>query len=209
MGNINKIFNTEVFFSDGNSKMGAVASVSLPPVESCINCKECSKKCYAKRMYNRLPIVKKQYDSNLELLHNDRKKYFEDIGTVLKYTRFFRWHVSGDIVDYDYFANMVRLAKENTDCVQLAFTKNYDVVNNYLASDQEIPENLHILFSVWKDTPYNNTYNIPECHIKYKDGETTAGSEYKECDGNCFMCFFDCKGCIGLKSGEKIVINEH
>ena len=209
MGNINKAFGTKVYFSDGNTKMGAIPSVSLPPIKTCHNCSECSKKCYARRIYQRLSVVKKQYDSNLKLLHKDRNKYFDDINTVLKYSNFFRWHVAGDIVDYDYFVRMCKLAEDNPNCVQLVFTKDYKDVNKYLSDGGTIPENLHVIFSVWKNTPYENPYNLPECHIRYRNGETTAGELYYECAGNCFKCFFDDKGCVSLEYGEQIVINEH
>lgn len=209
MGNINKIFKTKVYFSDGNTKMGAVPSVSLPPIVTCHNCTECAKKCYARRMYNRLPVVREQYDANLELLHNDPERYFSDIGTVLHYYDMFRWHVSGDIVDYNYLEQMCRLAEENKNCIQLAFTKNYKDVNAYLSDGGNIPDNLHILMSVWKGTHFENPFGLPECHIMYKNGETTAGNEYTMCDGNCFMCFCEDKGCIGLERGEQLVINEH
>jgi len=39
----------KVKISIGNTKMGKIPSVSLPPIKSCGNCKDCASKCYANR----------------------------------------------------------------------------------------------------------------------------------------------------------------
>ena len=209
MSKLNSVMNTEVFFSDGNTKMGNVPSVSLPPVKTCHNCAECSKKCYAKRIYARLPVCKNQYDSNYELYKSDPKKYFEDINTVLKNSTFFRFHVSGDIPDAEYFEGMIKACRKNKHCKVLCFTKNYEVVNNFLKARRKLPVNLHLIFSIWDNTPYENPYKLPTAHVLYKDGHTTAKNPTHLCDGNCFKCFIHDKGCIGLERGESVVFKQH
>ena len=56
--------NNRVSISAGNRKMGAIPSVSLPPIVTCPNCKECAKKCYAAKMCRIYPSVKKAYDND-------------------------------------------------------------------------------------------------------------------------------------------------
>lgn len=124
-------------------------------------------------------------------------------------SRFFRWHVSGDITDADYFNNMIEIAKRNTHCEMLCFTKKYDIVNAYLKAGGIIPLNLHLIFSAWKDIPMINPYNLPEAHVIYRDNSTTAKPGVKMCVGNCTECAVTNNGCWTLKNGEQIAFNEH
>lgn len=102
----------KVSISNGNSKMGAIPSVSLPPVKTCVNCESCAQKCYAKKLCRIYPSVKAAYDRNYEILTNDRVNYFSQVKAAAMLTSFFRWHVSGDIIDTDYLHNMVKIARE-------------------------------------------------------------------------------------------------
>lgn len=63
-----------VSISRGNSKMGSVPSVSLPPVKTCSPeaVKHCGKKCYVKRyVLRRQKTVGAAYERNLYILQND------------------------------------------------------------------------------------------------------------------------------------------
>ena len=209
MGFFNSNLNIEVKISDKNTKMGMVPSVSLPPVISCHNCKECVKKCYARRMYQRLSNVREQYDFNWALWNENPDKYFEDISQVMSCTDKFRFHVSGDIPNMDYLERLVAVCRENKKCQVLCFTKNYQDVNNWLTIHKRLPKNLHLIFSVWDNTPYENPFNLPTAHVLYRDGHTTAKNPTHLCDGNCFKCFINDQGCIGLKKGESVVFKQH
>lgn len=124
-------------------------------------------------------------------------------------SRFFRYHVSGDIPDNVYFTHMVEIAERNSHCEMLCFTKKYNIVNNYLDSGKKIPQNLHIIFSGWRDIKMVNPYNLPEAHVKYRDGSTTAREDAKLCSGNCTDCAITDDGCWALASGQQVVFNEH
>lgn len=128
-------------------------------------------------------------------------------------SRFFRFHVSGDIPDDDYLKHMVEIALRNTHCEILCFTKKFCIVNRYLESCDEsetnLPSNLHLIFSAWKGLAMDNPYRLPEAHVRYKDGYTTARQDAKECPGNCTTCALTEGGCWILKSGEQVVFNEH
>lgn len=209
MGMFNKMLDLSIFISDGNKKMGSVTSISLTPVVSCHNCAECKKKCYARRMYGRYPLLRKQYDSNLETYKNNPIEYFKQINKVMSNTDKFRFHVAGDIVDMQYMDMMVQSCRMNPKCQVICFTKAYGIVNSYISKTCPLPKNLHLIFSVWDKTPYINPYNLPTAHVLYKDSHTTAKNPTHLCDGNCFKCFLNHSGCIGLNNGESVVFKEH
>lgn len=124
-------------------------------------------------------------------------------------SRFFRFHVSGDIPDKDYLTHMISIAERNSHCEILCFTKRYELVNEHLDSGGKVPQNLHFIFSKWRGTEMPNPHNLPEAHVRYRDGTTTASNNAKECGGNCAECAITDEGCWTLKSGEQVVFNEH
>lgn len=198
-----------VKISMGNSKMGSIPSVSLPAGLTCRADCSCSKKCYAMRLERMRPSVRNAYSHNHELLNNNPNTYWREVEASIMMSRFFRFHVSGDIPDAAYFANMVEVAKRNGHCEILCFTKKYDIVNKHIESGVKIPENLHIIFSAWHDIEMVNPYSLPEAHVRYKNGTTTANEFAKECSGNCTECLLVEGGCWTLKPGEQVVFNEH
>jgi hypothetical protein len=132
---------------------------------------------------------------------------------AVKLQRFFRWHVSGDIVNDRYLAGMIRVALENPKCEFLAFTKAYQIVNTAIAAGAVIPSNLHLLFSAAPGVEMPNPYNIPECHINFQDPAQNTycgGAEYEyHCTGNCTECAINGCGCFFLKPGDVTIINQH
>ena len=91
-------------------------------------------------------------------------------------SRFFRFHVSGDIPDAEYFRHMVSIARMNFHCEILCFTKRFSIVNDYLReSGGTLPQNPHVLFSGWKGLEMDNPFRLPEAHVFYRDGTTNSG----------------------------------
>lgn len=219
-----------VSISKGNEKLGSIQSVSLPSGVTCIEC-GCRKKCYAKRIEQRRKSVREAYKNNLEILNNDPDTYWREVEAAIMMSRYFRFHVSGDITSPDYFERMVDIAKRNTHCEILCFTKKYDIVNDYITesylksiagvtirpqlfnmwmvSESVLPKNLHVIMSGWEGLNMVNPYNLPEAHVRYKNGTTTASAGAKECSGNCTECALTDVGCWSLKNGEQIIFNEH
>ena len=124
-------------------------------------------------------------------------------------SRFFRFHVSGDIPDDEYLSNMVRVAERNPHCKILCFTKKYDIVNKYLSSGRTFPDNLQIVLSAWVGMEMNNPYDLPEAHVIYRDGSTTAREDAIQCGGNCSECATTDGGCWTLQRGQQVVFKEH
>jgi len=195
--------------SNGNSKMGQIASFSLPAGVTCNPKAPCYKKCYARRMEYRFANVRNSYVDNLQMWRETPDILETCLQETLMMNRYFRFHVSGDIPDAAYFEMMVRLAEKASGCDILAFTKQYHIVNDYLGSGRKLPDNLHILFSVWKDFECPNPHHLPEAHVIYKDGSTTASGDFKICSGNCSECICRGIGCWMLKNGEQIALHEH
>lgn len=104
---------------------------------------------------------------------------------------------------------MVEIAKRNKHCEILCFTKKFSIVNGFLEAGGIIPNNLHVIFSGWKNLQMENPFSLPEAHVRYRDGTTTAKSNAKECGGNCTECAITDGGCWSLKNGEQVVFNEH
>lgn len=124
-------------------------------------------------------------------------------------SRYFRFHVSGDIPDTTYLWRMVEVAKRNTHCEILCFTKKYELVNKLINTGVKLPDNLHMVFSAWRGLNMENPHALPEAHVRYRDGTTTARDDAKECSGNCVECAVIDEGCWALKQGEQVVFNEH
>jgi hypothetical protein len=205
--------NIKIHISAGNAKLGAIMNISLPPVATCHNCSECMHYCYAVRSYNRFTGTAAGWNENYLLFLTDPVTYFEEISAAVKRQRFFRWHVSGDIVNGRYLAGMIQVAQENTKVQFLAFTKAYQIVNTAIGSGAIIPENLHLLFSASPGVEMPNPYNMPVCHINFADPALNTyhgGAEYVYyCTGNCTECAINGCGCFFLKPGDVTIINQH
>ena len=200
------INNNTVSISKGNRKMGYIPSVSLPPVITCAKGCTCAKKCYAAKLCRIYGTVRKAYARNLDILKNDMDNYFTQVKAAAMVTKYFRFHVSGDIYDMNYLDRMVKLAQDLPGTTFLAFTKQYNFVNNFLQY-AAIPDNLKIIFSEWPGMDMYNPYNLPVAHVIFKGSE--PADNWKICGGNCSECACRGVGCWELKKGEHIAFYEH
>lgn len=188
--------------------MGSIKSISMPRIATCAPGVPCAKTCYV-RHFDWRGVVRNAYDNNLNLWLSDPDG-FEVQATAAAYGSFyFRWHVSGDIVDRRYFEMMCRIAIKLPRTQFLAFTKKYDLINEYLAADNKIPNNLHILFSSWPNYNMNNPYNLPVAYISFKNGICEAPTDACECSGHCEDCAYAGKNCWVLEKGQSVVLKEH
>lgn len=198
--------NNTVSISKGNSKMGFIPSVSLPPIVTCARGCTCAKKCYAAKLCRIYGTVRKAYARNLDILKNDMDNYFIQVKAAAMVTKYFRFHVSGDIPDMNYLDRMVKLAQELPGTTFLAFTKQYNFINNFLQY-AAIPDNLKIIFSEWPGMHMENPHNLPVAHVIFKGSE--PADDWKICGGNCSECACRGVGCWELKKSEHIAFYEH
>ena len=197
-----------VKISKGNSKLGQIPSVSLPSIKTCRNC-ACQEKCYAQKLERLRPAVRNAYQHNLEVWLKDPETYWREVEASIMMSRFFRFHVSGDIPSFKYLINMVEIARRQPHCEILCFTKKYNLVNELIEQGVELPGNLHMIFSGWVGLEMANPFSLPEAHVRYRDGSTTAREDAIECSGNCTECALTEGGCWNLQKGQQVVFNEH
>ena len=213
------IEDIKMCISSGNRKIGRVMNVSLMPVITCANCRECMYYCYDIKACLRYPdTVIDARMRNTVLWMRDPAEYFRRIREKIARRRknfFFRWHVAGDIPNMDYLAEMVAIARENPNWIFWTYTKNYRVVNEYVRTHggtkaAAIPANLNIMFSEWDGLPLDNPYNFPVFSCKLKAGNVNHSAEYfsklHKCPGNCDICKNSRRGCV---AGESSYADEH
>lgn len=197
----------KVSISKGNSKMGAIPSVSLPACITCNPNAPCFKLCYAAKITRLYKTVKTAYENNLDILNTDWALYWDQVRQAVAMTRYFRFHVSGDIPNAAYFKEMVITARKYPNTTILAFTKQYEIVNHYIDTFGEIPSNLKIIFSNWGEWKCENPHKVPECEIILKG--SGPAENWKICGGNCTECACRGVGCWELQNGETIAIYQH
>lgn len=197
-----------VKFSSGNTKMGAIPSVSLPSIKTCVQC-DCNQKCYAKKLERLRPAVRNAYQHNLNVYNSEPDIFWREVEASIMMTRFFRFHVSGDIPDKYYLEKMIEVTQRNPHCQVLCFTKKFELVNSYISSNGKIPDNLHLIFSAWDNYVMDNRFELPVAYVRFRDGHTEAPSNAVECSGNCSDCARTEGGCWTLGAGESVVFDEH
>lgn len=199
-----------VIISRGNSKIGAIQSVSILPIMTCpaVCGKTCAHDCYAAKLANFRPSVLDSYALNTAILLHDPETYWQDVENAIAAARYFRFHVAGDIYGIPYFEHMVTLARKYPYCEILAFTKAFNTVNKYIAENGDLPNNLHILFSGWTNLKPLNPYNLPETNIITKDMDTIPDT-WKICGGSCQDCICRGLGCWQAQKGDIIAFHKH
>ncbi len=203
--------NNIVSISNKNEKLGDIKSVSLPAVKTCNPLAPCFKYCYAKKLVAYRSNVRKSYENNLNVLDNDRDAYFTQIKAISFMERVFRYHISGDVPDEDYFRRMIRLAEEVPTCTFFTYTKQFTIVNNVISErkatkKRALPKNLIILFSGWgKDFRPDNPHKLRVAEVVFK-GETKPDAWFQcpeQIDSKkqwkCTDCFIHQTGCFDTR----------
>ena len=141
------------------------------------------------------------------IFQRDPAAYFSQIKAAAVTSAFFRYHVSGDIPNAQYFNYMIDTARAVPRCQFLAFTKQYKIVNDFLNAGGVIPENLHIIFSNWYKWRCENPHGLATCEIVDDINNTPAN--YYKCAGSCASCCASGCGCFFVKNGDVIAIQKH
>lgn len=201
----------KICISKGNRKIGKVMNVSLMPVVTCHNCKECKKLCYDIKACLQYPntVIDARMRNTVLAIHF-RDEYFSLIDKACsrrRLNKYFRWHVAGDMLDMDYFERVLTVCRNHPDFKFWTYTKYYDLINEYCDryGKESIPENFSIMFSEWDGMPMNNPYNFPVFSCKLKDGNKNKTEEEFQkmfkCPGNCDICKQgNGHGCIGKEN---------
>ena len=126
------IMQRTVKISLGNSKLGKVPQVNLPPGVSCVRNIPCfNDGCYAKKSYRIYPSTREAWMHKWIFYIESPKEYFREIDRwLLSHTpELFRGHTSGDIHNQYYLDNMVKTCRRNPDTKFLCYTKNFSILH--------------------------------------------------------------------------------
>ncbi len=167
--------------SKGNIKTGRIPAVSLPPIKSCGNCNHCKDKCYAIKSYRQYPATKNAWDHNYDFAQKDLPAYILSVRDyIVKHKpKYFRWHVSGDIIDNSYLQGIKFVADYCKDTKFLIFTKMFDL--NY----GRLPKNLSVIFSLFPGMKKPRR-RLPRAYA-IESGDPIPKNAV-ECQGNCETC---------------------
>lgn len=190
----------------GNSKLGSnIMVINLPAVVTCRPDAPCKKVCYANKGTFLFPNVKNCYANNLESFLSSPETAEMDILQQLPFMGFVRLHASGDFINYNYLDMIIRICKQLPNVKFMAYTKKYELFNDWLNEGRTIPNNLTIIFSLWDGFQCDNPYKFPTSQVILKKGNTDVILDGIECSGNCSKCY----ACWDLIEGENVLFNQH
>lgn len=121
--------------SPHNSKLGKIASFSLPAITTCLGAtEECKYACYAAKIERIYKNAAASYEYNLSLI--DSETFVDDMVVEItkitekkKQTKVFRWNVSGDIPNIKYLYNINKVMSKLPDITFYAYTRNWSLSN--------------------------------------------------------------------------------
>ena len=178
-----------IHISPGNTKLGRVPNISTLPVRDCppLCRKLCAKDCYALKAVRMYPATRKAWRSNGDAVRSDPVRACDAVRVYCqrKRPRLFRWHVAGDVMSRQHFAEICRVARACPGTRFLMFTKSYA----YIAG--EIPANLSIVFSIWPGMPRSTIPARLRRFPRAYAGDCRADPRFKRalhCEGHCQSC---------------------
>lgn len=198
-----------VSISKGNRKMGPIPSVSIMPYMTCPHscAGTCGPDCYAANMANTWTNTLLAWARNTALCVYRPGLYWKQVNAAVSMSRFFRFHVGGDIPSPAYFGKMVECAVNNPHCDIVAFTKRHEWVNQYIQENGSLPHNLHIIMSGWENLDPVNPYGLPETNVIMPGME--CPENWTRCGGNCSDCARANGGCWAAGCGDVIAFDLH
>jgi hypothetical protein len=179
----------KVAISEGNTKLGTVPNINLPPgpAGSCRKDAPCwTSGCYARKAWRQYPNVREAWTRNWDIWSQNPMDYELQLHDYLfkRKPERFRWHSAGDIPDQGYFDMMVRVAIAHTGTKFLVFTKKYE-----LDLEHKRP-NLSVIYSRWPGLPFPKELK-GEVQAHFEDGDQytyDAMDDFVACPGSCKKC---------------------
>lgn len=207
-----------------NSKIGNAMSYSHSIEYTCNHTCECYKEqnCYGCHGCYLFGSNQATYTNNYKFYRLNGSKVFAAavIDAIKKnHVKRFRWFGVGDIVDTPFLQAMVEIAKACPKVEFWGYTKKYQIVNNWIDANGDLPVNLVLIFSHWlnKDGTYfpmDNRHNLPTSEFVPVGMEhiidTTKGHVCPCSDPDFIGTCADCETpCSRLKKGEAMYLLEH
>lgn len=193
-----------IHISSGNSKMGAIPSISFPQV-SCRKDAPCRKDCYANKAFRQYPGVRKAWNENWKLWNQNPDAFFGELDLWLENEQpaFFRFFVCGDVPNVDFAYRALFLANEHRSVKFLTFTKKPEVWRDAVVQQHVVP-NFEIVSSQWPGWKCRETNMFRKAYMQ--DGSVKVPKTALECPGNCESCAM-CWHLTKLK--KDVVFNKH
>ena len=202
----------------GNTKMGRVLNISLPPVLTCDHNLPCYQKgCYALRSaYNLHPEVRNAWDGNYAVWKASWSMYGNAVRKAVAKLRptLFRWHVGGDIPGFyeeagAYIEVVTQVAAAFPDVRFWMTTKKHDVVDRDCNRREiRVCPNLSVTLSMWPGLPCKPALRRrwPTAWVDDpKNPDPRIPADAKKCGGRCESCAM----CWGMKAGDSVVFKKH
>lgn len=202
----------KISMSNGNSKTGAACLNLAFPVDTCRTDAPCKDGCYACKGTQQFANVQAAYHRNLRLYNTDPDDFFEQVLYKVKSSGLpkVRLFDSGDFPSYDFLVRLVDLCKKTPETKYMAFTKKYELINEYIDKNGNLPDNLNIMLSAWdKSWAVPNPHGLGMAYVDFKDKErnTDIPNNAFVCpgrDGTCSAC-----GACWSKKLKAVVFLEH
>ena len=202
----------EINMSNNNSKTGKACLNLAFPLVTCRPDAPCRPDCYAGKGCQQIATVQGAYYRNLRLYYDDPDNFFTQIYCKIKFSGLpkVRWFDSGDIADAEFFSRMVDLCKKTPEVKHMAFTKKYDIVNEYISKNGALPDNLNVMFSAWDVLWHvDNPHNLPVSYVDFNDKRLNP--EFPKnafrCPGRASTCSA-CGVCFNKKV-KAVVFDQH
>lgn len=162
----------EISMSNNNSKTGKACLNIAFPVVTCRPDAPCTKTCYACKGCQQIAVVQGAYYRNLRLYNDDPDNFFEQVYYKVKFSGLpkVRLFDSGDFPDAEFLVRLVDLCRSTPHTKYMAFTKKYELVNEYIDTNGKLPDNLNIIFSAWDklwDVP--NPHELGVAYVDFDD----------------------------------------
>lgn len=218
------VSNDRLNVTPGNSKTGEhVVTFNFSIECTCDHRCECYKEslCYAESGCYMFADNQAKYTENINFFLNSTVEQFcaaMQIAIDKFGYKLFRYFTCGDIPNIKFIDCMVKLAIDNPGITFWTYTKKYGLVNKWIESNGNLPDNLTVIFSHWlnKDGTYfsmNNPYNLPTSEFIPYGKEELKESVTHVCPcsdpsvvSTCETCDYPC---YRLKHGESMALLEH
>jgi hypothetical protein len=205
----------QVNLRPGNSKMGKVLHVNLPPCKTCSPHLPCHRvsQCYAMKAWVQYPETKKSWMYNWNFWDKNPTGFFDSIGVQIMKKRkvdIFRWHSAGDIPDLDYLKRMYTMAHWFPGIKFMAFTKKYQLILDNVDRRHSFwkAPNMTLVVSAWPGLrmPPAIKRKFPIAWMEGPDNlDKRIPDDARECSGRCDECL----KCWNLKKGESVFFHKH
>lgn len=202
----------KIHMTTKNKKTGPAILDLAFPVCTCREDAPCKETCYARKGTQKITVVQAAYYRNWRLWNENPDNFFEQVYYEIKYSGLttVRFFDSGDFPNYDFLERVISLCEKTPDVKYMAFTKQYEIVNNYISKNGKLPNNLNIIFSAWDklwDVP--NPYNLPVAYVDFKNKRLNP--EFPKNSFRCPMRESTCSACkvCWNKNLKAVIFKQH